>query len=284
MRITTLNELINNQEFIPGQWKIGPDEIYYETKALKEDIRFKGKLLAIEPGALLFAITEKRNNQRTVTNILKLTGVWSANSKNQFVFKVQKESGSSDILTLAGNWKLNDSCEIVYTYKETQLKTKKKILNEIVIKGYWNISEKNRLTYWIGGDSQSALHFRAAFQTKSILAKKGEIRYQIGFEVNGKRVFKELILFGKWIVSRDLSLFFEVTHSKNKSQIIRFGGDFSAGKNQTIRVDLQSEEGKPLGLELIFTKDFFEKDTEFFLRLLHNAEESKFESGVRLAW
>ena len=128
MKLTKLNQLLEDGQVIKGRWIITPNhEVQYRFEGKDEEIKVTGSLIAAEPDALVISVTEKQKDQKIVTSIVKLSGVWKLNT------------------------------------------------------------EKNRLTYSIGGDSNNAFKFRGAFQTTSIYAKKGEIRYQIGVEVAGKR-------------------------------------------------------------------------------------------------
>lgn len=283
MRLTKLNELITDDGVVRGQWMLGLDhELIYKSKDLDEEIRFKGPIVVAEAGSLALSIEEKRADQKTQTNIVKLTGKWRANNKNQIVFEVEKENGQNDVLTFRGEWDVDDSNQIIYRYTRTRLKKRVKETQKLTFSGYWDISEKNRLTYLIEGDSESALRFRAAFQTPSILAKKGEIRYQLGAEIYGRYRLQDVTIFGKWLLSRDLSLFFEIEYPDGEKRSIRFGGEMALGHGGTLEVALRSRIDKPLGVEVIFTREFFKKDAQFFIRLLRNLEEKRVESGIQL--
>lgn len=49
-----------------------------------------------------------------------------------------------------------------------------------------------------------------------------------------------------------------------------------------LEVRLKARDGRSLGVEVVFTLDFFGKDGELFLRLRKTFEESRAEAGVRL--
>jgi hypothetical protein len=292
MKLSKLNQLIDpstslragDGEEIKGRWEITPDhEIQYKKIGQDEEIKARGSLVATEPDALVISVTERQTDQTVVTSIYKLIGSWKANPKNQLVFEVEKEQGKNDVLTFRERWKINSQHEIVYAYKQASLKTKKKESRELNFQGYWDVTDKNRLTYFIGGDSESAFRFRGAFQTKSIHAKKNEIRYQLGVEVAGKHKVQTIALFGKWKVSRDLALDFEIEY-EDGARAIAFGGEYALGDDSTVEVNLKSQEGKPLGVELILTKDVFGKDGQAFVRLQKSLEESRVEVGVRVKW
>ena len=186
-------------------------------------------------------------------------------------------------MTFKAGWEINSNHEIIYTYRQTTLKKKTKVTRELAFQGYWGITEKNRLTYFIGGDTDSSLRFRGAFQSNSILAKESEIRYQIGTEVSGKRRIQTLMLFGKWKVSHDLSLDFEIQYAAG-AKTITFGGEYRLDPSGRIAVNLKSKAGKPLGVEVILTRDIFGKNGQFFIRLQDSLEEKRLESGVEFKW
>ncbi len=282
MKLTKLNDLLEDDKTTKGKWELTPNHtLQYKSKDLDEEIKLSGTLIAAEANALVFAVTERQKDQKIVTCIHKLTGTWRANPQNQLVFEVEKESGKKDTLTFKAGWDVNDRHEIVYTYDQVNLKTKRKEARELVLKGAWDISEKNRLTYSVGGDASSVFRFRGTFQTKSILAKKGEIRYQLGVEVAGKPKTQTVTLFGKWILSRDLNLSFEMATGDKSKKTILFGGTYSVSDSADVTVNLKSQEGKPLGVELILTKGIFNGDGQTFIRLQRSIGDSRMEAGMK---
>lgn len=285
MKLTKLSDLLKDGKTVKGKWELTPDhDLQYKSKDLDEEIKLQGTLIAAEANALVFSVTARQKDQKIVTSIHKLTGTWKANPKNQLVFEVERESGKRDALTFKASWKVNESHEVVYTYEQVNLKTKRKEAQELVFKGYWDISEKNRLTYYVGGDASSAFRFRGTFQTKSVLAKKGELRYQLGVEVYGKSEIQTVALFGKWIVSRSLNLSFEIEYDDKKRKTILFGGTYSLSESADVAVNLKSQDGKPLGIELILTKDIFNGDGQTFIRLQKSIDESRIEAGMQFKW
>ena len=284
MKLTKLNDLIEDGEVVKGRWDITPDhEIQYKRDGGDEEVKVSGALVAAEPGALVIGVTERQTDQNIVTSIYKLTGSWKANPKNQLVFEVAKENGKKDAITFKARWKINNQHEIVYTYDQVNLKKKKKESRDLIFQGYWDIGEKNRLTYFVGGDSESAFRFRGAFQTRSILAKRGEIRYQLGAEVSGKHKIQTIGLFGKWKLSRSLDLSFEIDYADTKRSIL-FGGEYSLDKESRVTVNLRSQEGESLGVEVILEKDIFEGDGQVFMRFQKFVEETRGEAGVQFTW
>ena len=180
MKLTKLNELIEDGEVVKGCWEITPDhEVQYKKNGADEEIKVNGSLVAAEPGALVIGVTERQTNQTIVTSIYRLTGAWKADPKNQLTFEVAREQGKNDVLTFRARWRINSRHEIVYTYDRIDLKTKRKTAQDLNFQGYWDISEKNRLTYFVGGDSESAFRFRGRFKREAFSPSAG--RYAINW-------------------------------------------------------------------------------------------------------
>lgn len=287
MRITKLNDLIVDAETQKGRWKLtDKHELAYRVRGEDRDITVSQNLIAAESGTLVFAVTEKQN-KGTRTSLLKLAGQWRVGRKNRLVFDVKKAHGKKDSLVLQGTWELGPAHQIVYTYKRESPASSKpgpRQIQKLVIKGYWGISARNRLTYYVGASEDAALTFRGSLQTHSILAQKGEIRYQIGIELNGKPAVKTIKLFGKWKISNLAALSFDVAYGNRKYPDITFGAALKGFSGTDIRLNLKTPGGKPLGVEFTMNRTFFGKDNQFFVRLLKSARESAAEAGVRLEW
>lgn len=286
MRINRLNQLIENGRIVKGTWGFNPQNeiVYRSSENGVEEIRVKAALIAAEPGVLLLGVTQKKTSRLVETSLLKLSGVWRADPKNQLTFEVEKEFGRRDILTLRGAWEINETHDIVYTWERTRLKTKTKSVSGLVIKGRWDITEKNRLTYYVGGDSTQVLKFRGTFQSHSLLAKTGEMRYQLGMEARGRTRLQTIVFFGAWKFSRKLELFFEMEYAFGVRAKIFFGGAVLLRPDSKIEVRLTAQNGEPLGVELIFTKDLFAGNAQLFIRLKRRAQESAAEAGMTLRW
>ena len=279
MKPGKIEDILEELKSVRGKWTLTPNhELRYHSRQKDETIKFKGSVFSAKPDALAVAYELEQVDQKVVNGILELSGTWRLDSKNRILFEMERESGKKDAIVFRGAWSVNDSNQIIYSYTETQLKTKKKVEKELVFKGYWDISDGNRLTYYVGGDTGNAFRFRGAFQTKSVLAKKGELRYQAGVEINGKNKIQTIILFGKWIVSDDWSVSFEIEYGRDGKRAIVFGGRYRIGKSE-ISLNLKNNQGKPAGIELIFTRDFF-KDAQGFLRFQKTIEESRVEAGM----
>jgi hypothetical protein len=283
MKLNRYNDLNPDGRIVKGSWELLPNhEIGYRTDGLDEEFRLKAPIIAAEPDALVVAVTQRQNDQTLVTRTLKITGAWKADAKNRLVFEAERSVGKTDALIFRGAWKLNAGQEIVYTYQTEGRKAGPKRVHEILFRGYWEIAERRRLTYVLSADSDSAFRFRGAFQTDSILAKRGEIRFQIGVEVNGRPKRQTITLFGAWKIGRNFALSFELDRPGAADSVLHFGGDFGLVGTGKIGVNLRSEKGQPLGVELVLTRDIFNGDGQLFARLVRTVEETRVEAGGRM--
>ena len=229
-------------------------------------------LAAVEPDALVLSVTERENPKRIVTRMMRVNGKWQVARGNVLEFSLDKNEFKKGIVSFGADWRVNDNNEIEMSFGKDRAS----------LKGVWDVADQNVLVYQIRRGAGEELAFRGAFQTKSIVAKKGEIRYQLGAESSRKKRTGSLTLFGKWILSRDLGLSFEIEYSGGKKRAILFGGDCRMDVDKTIRVDLVARKDKPLGVELILTKELAEGSV--FTRLSRSLDDARAEAGLVLSW
>jgi len=381
MRYRKLSDLQRDVETFSGSWELSPEHelVYKERRRQTMDHRlqtaatenppaekqasFKASIVSAEPDALVVSVTVQEDEKRITTGLVKLSGKWELDSKNRITFSVKRGLDRYDKLTFQGAWEINDNFQVTYAFSTQQVlegKGKKrrrvtKVLQELVFEGEWDISDKHCLTYLIGVDSESSFRFRGTFETSSILAKKGEIRYQAvptpinwseaeigaalatikkkktkasaGIEYKTsrgvkKRLTQTITFFGKWKLSDDLALSFELeradgrrseikvvpilsncseaeigatlTTVRKKKIKVSVGADMNLKKLQgsgirrllpdEISVDLTSKEGDPLGVEVVLTKDLFDGNARTFIRFRESLKETAVEAGVRIPW
>ncbi len=285
-KLKSLNELERKSRRITGKWNLDErHRLTYLSDPPEEAFKLEASLVAAEPEALVVSVTEKQENGKTVIRLARLSGQWHANEDNQIEFEVERESGRNDVLTFCGAWKVGDSHELIYTYRRQSLERKSTAIETLTFKGVWDFSEKNRLAYTFEGDSEAAFRFRGTFQTPSILAKKGEIRYQLGAETAGRQgKFRTVTFFGKWKLSNQLNLEFEMECANGKKRVFRFAAEFQITQDLGVTARLTSRQNDPLGVEVVFNKEFLNGKAQAFARLRKSLEESAVEAGVTIPW
>ena len=278
MRLNRLNQLVVSDGVVKeGRWVLTKGhELQYRRRGAQREIILSGQLLRAEPSGLAFRVSELRQGEDSRQWELTLRGRWEVDSRNRLAFRVERQQGKEERLILQGAWELDSRQTLLYRWEK-----KRQILR---FEGVWDIGKDRRLVYQLEGDSDSQFRFRGAFQTPSILAQEGAIRYQLGLEVGGKRRVENITLFGKWKLSRDLDLSFEMPSRDGSVRQINFKAEFSLGRRGALSAELMAADGKPLGIEVLFSRPFLHRDGEAFVRLRKRLEETAVEGGVRLRW
>lgn len=285
-KVETLNALMNSRK-TRGRWQLDKRHrlLYvYDEDTEQGEIGLEAALVAAEADALIAAVSERQKNGKTVTRTARLEGSWRANEKNQLEFEIERSSGAHDVLTFRGAWKIGKAQEIIYTWRRTALKTRTRSLETLTFKGWWDVTKDHRLTYTLQGARNETFRLTGTFQTRSILAKKGELRYQLGASLEGRRRGRVLTLFGKWKVSTALELVFEIDCADGRAHEMRFGAEFEIAKDFSVAARLTARDGEPLGAEIIFSKEFLKSGAQGFVRLRKTLRESAVETGVTIPW
>ena len=244
---------------------------------------FNGSISKVTGDSLAFRVRGSENIAGLRTSTIELKGIWQADTSNRLTFSVSKYRGTYDILRFQGAWDVNRNNELVYKYEQTALKTRRKTLNTLVFKGFWEIDE-SRLVYALQGDDNSFFSFKAALQSRNLIASQGKIKYQIGVKFSSGTVYREVVrtvtIFGKWKLGKDLGVSFDIESSGRKKQSIVFSAEKVIGEGANIKISLKSKKGEKLGIELAFSKKIIE-DIELFAELSRLSTESRALVGVR---
>lgn len=285
MRITRLNQIVKDGKTVKGTWKLTRDhELRYLREGAREQVVVSGPLVGADARGIRFRAESRSVDGDAAGRELEIKGRWESDSRNRLVFLAAKEDGGHDRLRLEGGWETDHDQGILYRYQQEDLKTKRKALHMIRFHGMWEVGDDRRLVFVLDRSSDSAFRFRGAFQTNSVLAKDGQLRYQFGAEVDGRGRRRAVTLFGKWKISRSLALSFEIPYGDGRVSGIDFGADLGFLPGGELSCRLLTRKGKPLGVEVLFTREFLEGDAELFARLRRLGGETAVEGGVRLRW
>ena len=281
---------LSPQIVFKGKWQLNKNydlELVLDKteKQFQDDILvIKGNIISTDRDVLAFETKTYDREGLLHIQILKLSVTWLTDETNRLSFMVKKRS--PDILTLEGNWQINENQQIIYTYEKTDLKTKTKISHTLTFHGFWQISSANKLTYIFRHGSDSKFDFRGQIETPTIYPQKGVIKYRLGVGIREDSPTKEKLisLYGVWKFSRQLGLVFQMDYGKGEVKQIEFGADISVSQRNKIIFSLKDRSGEPLGLDIAFTHRFLNKlDAEAFLRLKEVLKrESGIEAGVSI--
>ncbi|MBU3912209.1 MAG: hypothetical protein KKD90_06465 [Candidatus Omnitrophica bacterium] len=238
----------------------------------------KGQLLDAKDDELSFTVGTRDSLGNAAIHILKLSGAWQADKNNRLSFNVTREKGSVDNLLLEGAWKVNGNNEIVYAYTKTRLKTKEKITNALTFKGYWDITEKCRISYVLNKEIDSRFDFKVGF----IRPTKSSLEYKIS--VGAKHATKTLSLCGKWKLSKRSELLFEIPYEGGEIQGIAFGANCRLNENNTINLKLKNRRGEDLGISLRLSRKILKDQGEIFMQALREEKELSLLTGIGFRW
>lgn len=284
-RLNRLNQwMADDRRVVEGAWVLSKgNELQYRRRGAQEEILLRGELAGAKPLGLNVRLLEASSGSDVQRRFLTLQGRWQVDSDNRLRFLMERESGRKEVLTLGGNWQIGPGRELSYRVDQEKPRrgTKKQVL--LRFQGDWEIGPDRWLTYVVDRAEGSSFRLRGTFQTGTVLARHGRIRYQLGAEVKGRagRV-KLLTFFGKWKVSRDFALHFEIPSSDGRIRSLDFKGAYSLGPRGQIIGRLMTRAGEPLGLEVVFTRSLL--GGEAFVRLRKVAGEAALEGGVRVRW
>ena len=285
MRVDRLNRLIRDGKTVEGVWELTRGhQLRYRRRGHEEQVLLTGDLVSSDANSLTFRLHQASREEDVQSRRMSLQGRWQADSRQRLTFLVEREQGAQEALTLEGGWEVGPANEILYRFERTSLKAGTKSLHQLRFEGYWEVGEDRRLAYVLDAGSDSAFRFRGAFQTASILPKEGFLRYQIGAEAQGRRRLQTVTLFGKWKLSRDFSLEFEVPYSGGFRKTMRFGATYAWDDRTEISARLTTPGGGPLGLEISLHREFLNGRGETFVRLRRSLEETAAEAGARIRW
>jgi hypothetical protein len=243
----------------------------------------KGNIISSDGNVLAFEVNTIDQDGLLHAQIIKLTVTCLADEANHLIFVVKKRS--PDIITLTGNWQLNQNQQITYKYEKTELKTKRKIAQSFIFEGFWQISNVNKLTYIFKNNPESKFDFRAQIETPTIYPQKGLVKYRLGLGLRQDRItrYKIISLYGAWKFSRNLGLVFEMDYGNGNIYVNQFAAEITFDRKDKLTFELRNKTGESLGFSVVFTHRFLkELDAEAFLRLTASQRESRIDAGLRI--
>lgn len=279
---------LNSKIIFKGNWRLNQNydlELFLdetESQSKADTLTISGKIISTARETLSFEVKTHTEDSETHIQILKLGVSWFTDDTNRLSFVIKKHS--PDILTLEGQWEINQNQQVTYKYEKEELKTKRKIFEELTFEGFWQITSANRLTYILKHTTDSRFDFRAQIETPTIYPQEGKIKYRIGCGLREDKSSGRIVyLYGTWKFTRRLGLAFQVDCGNGDICESEFGADFSFDENSQVAFRLKNTSGEPLGVSLIFTHKFLKSlDAQVFLRLKKSWDENRIEAGVSI--
>jgi len=187
---------------LKGKWALNNDHNLVLTldkwgnQIAGNKLTIKSELIDAKANKLSFTLATKDFSEKRKLYILQLEGVWEADKNNRLSFKIKKEQDRTDKLIFKGAWEVNKQNEIIYTYTKAFLKSGEKITKTITLKGYWDITEKCRISYVLDKEINSQFEFEVSLGKPN----KKRLEYEVGIGVRPTK--RTISFFGKWKVSK----------------------------------------------------------------------------------
>lgn len=244
---------------------------YGNKLTIKAGVIFSGD------GSVSFSVATRDSGGKKRIYVLTLDGVWRAGKDNEIIFKAEKERGICDELYFECGWKIKDN-QIICSYARRDPATKGKTAHIFVLKGYWQISEKNRLVYVLSKRIGSELDFRVSFAEPM----PGGIRYEMGAGVKpAKKAFE---IFGSWNVNKRLGLVFEIPYEGGKVRNIVFGAVIKLCQGTDVELRLKNDSGRYLEISGKLSRKIFDGQGEAFCETLLSGAEISAAAGIGFRW
>lgn len=245
---------------------------------------FRGTIENVKADSLTFRIREYENVLGVRSGTISLTGRWQADKNNRIVFEVSKKSGATDALIFEGEWHIGEDNTLTYKYETEYLRKGAKTTKVIIFRGNWDI-RVGRLIYTIEGSNNSYFSFGVSLKRNSILASSGKLIFETGIKYDKKgflnKTTKDIALYGKWVMTGDFKVGFEVVSTGFYGHKINFLAEKIIKRDNKIAVILSDIDGKNTGINLEFSK-LFKNDAQFFLSLSKTSAETKILGGVTI--
>lgn len=248
-----------------------------------DTLTIRGNIIKAGSDTIVFEAKSIDQNGLLHLQMLELGVRWSADEVNRLCFSAKKRA--SDIVVLQGEWLLDKNQKLTYTYERQELKRKTKLKNTLVFEGFWQIADSKKLVYILKGSPDSRFEFRAQIQSPTIYPQEGAIKFLLGAgaKKTSPKAQKTISLYGAWKFSKRLGLSFEVDYQEEKVVAAEFGVDAALNKANQVSLALKTKEGKPLGVDAVFTHKFLKQlDAEVFLKLKDSKDEAAASIGMRI--
>jgi hypothetical protein len=227
---------------IDGKWSLSENHDLTLKCRQSRSVAFTDKIMLdadiayARKNSLGFAARRSVNRKGAERKTFELNGKWKCDRYNRLVFLVRKKDGAYDSLLFKGAWDISDSFDIVYKYGKTRLKTKERIERDLTISGAWELSDKNKLKFYVDKDKENCLEIKASLESVKIYPAKGKFRFRIGVGLKKRKRFRDLVVFGRIRKGRDYRLDFRL--EKNGSDVImskKFGKGIEAFLRSNIK-------------------------------------------------
>ena len=275
---------IPQQVKLRGTWSLDNDHRLVLTldkwgnQIAGNKITLASELIDVNDNRVSFALISRDSEGNNHLYMVTLGGSWQADAHNRLSFNIAKEKGSPDRLILQGAWEVNKQNEIYYSYAKQVRGKKEKTAKSITLKGYWDISEKYKLTYVVNKEMKTGVSFKVSVGKSNARG----LQYEIGIGAMPSK--KTVTLLGEWRVTRDRGVLFEMPCGEGEKQKVILGAWCKLKKNLNLEMRLQNGDGEDLGVTVTLSRQIVKGQGEAFIRALRSQKEMAIAVGAGVRW
>ncbi len=205
-----------------GNWSLGDKHELvlsldkWSNQCEGDKLVLQGAVMDASGSELVYSVATRDSSGAEHITLMKFSGAWQADEANRLCFNVEREKGAVDTLAFGSSWTIDRNNEISYSCPE----------NTLTLRGHWDITSKDRLSYVLNETLNSRFDFRVTFD--KVLDKGLTFSVGVG-AVPGKKTFT---LFGRWKVQKGLGLTFEAGCADGQVRSINFGAAYPLPKGQ----------------------------------------------------
>lgn len=280
---------VPSQVRFKGSWSLNEDHRLVfnvdrkERQLASDKVVIDSQIIDAKGDYVLFSVSTQNDKGKRSTYGLKLDGSWKADEHNRLNFQIARDHGKYDELTFGAGWEINKNHEIIYRYETKSGANKKSSVSTLVLKGRWNITERDRVAYEVSGGAGSTLDFRANYAK----FEGNFIKYEIGAGYLGDSYLapRVITLFGKWRLRRNAGIEFDVKYSGGKVEAITFGAEAALKDVNTVSFKLRNDiNKKDLGVQITLTRKLLGGDGELFAKAISSKKEKAVYIGAGVRW
>ncbi|MFH1381039.1 MAG: hypothetical protein ABIH57_02580 [Candidatus Omnitrophota bacterium] len=284
-----LSREIPHQIKLRGKWSLDNNHNLCLTldkkgrETLGDQVTLQGEILDVKKNSLLFAVVTRTKENKKLFYVLNLEGRWAADKFNRLLFHVKKEKGEYDILTLKGAWEINKNHNIIYEYKKAKLAKIKQKTHTLTFKGFWDIRERMRLRYVLSKGTDSVF----SFESSAGIFMGRYIKYEVGVGLSDRKdpIKRTITLYGKWKLTKNSELIFQVKYENKKIHDIVFKAEIEVTDKDKIAFKLKNDIGNnDIGATLKMSRKILKGSGEIFLQILKSRRESALYAGSAWKW
>ncbi|MDD4954621.1 MAG: hypothetical protein PHP17_01080 [Candidatus Omnitrophica bacterium] len=259
---------------IEGTWSIPNGNLTFITNEsyssfFGQSLSFSAKIEKISKSCISFKILKRTTPKLYSRRQLMLSGRWKVDKLNNLIFEV-KTSSDFDEFSFGNNWQVTKENNILLFYKKKFLK--KEIISCLVLEGSWEFC-RNSLNFMVEGSSKDKIKFDVALTNKAVSLGEENLDLTIGLK---KDSVKSISLYGRCKYLKDR---FKITLNSKRGKLTWiFMLNKKLSKDKELLFELINKKGKPLGLQITFSKRL-PSGGNFFIRA-KAAEEKRIEAGL----